>query len=206
MPDVAAHTRHIPHGMLRLSSGKMSSRTGDVITAEWLIQEVKNRLPENTDEAVAMASIKYSILRQNIGSDIIFDFDKSVTFQGDSGPYLQYTYARLKSILRKLQITNYKLQIADTNVEMDALERHLAVLILRFPEAIEDALAIYSPHVLAAYLYNLAKSANEFYHARPVMQEEDADKKNLRLALVSATAITLARGLNLLGIETLEEM
>jgi len=206
MPDVAVHTRHIPHGMLRLSSGKMSSRTGDVITAEWLIQEVKNRLPENTDEAVAMASIKYSILKQNIGSDIIFDFDKSVTFQGDSGPYLQYTYARLKSILRKLQITNYKLQITDTNVEMDALERHLAVLTLRFPEAIEDALAIYSPHVLAAYLYDLAKTANEFYHSHPVMQEEDADKKHLRLALVSATAITLARGLNLLGIETPEEM
>lgn len=202
MPEVAARTRHIPHGMLRLSSGKMSSRTGDVITAEWLIQEVKNRLPENTDESVALASIKYPILRQNIGKDIIFDFDTSVAFQGDSGPYLQYTHARLKSILRKADAQ--KTEVPD--VHPDTREHGLIVAILRLPEVIEDALKEYTPNTLANYLFSLAQLANEFYHSHPVIQETDEQKKNIRLALVAAAALTLKKGLYLLGINAPEEM
>ncbi len=116
IPDVAASTRHVPHGMLRLPSGKMSSRTGDVITAESLLDQVKAKLAERVSaradelspdereaatEAIAIGAIKYSILKQSPGQDIIFDFDKSLSVEGDSGPYVQYAYARLKSILRK---------------------------------------------------------------------------------------------------------
>ena len=202
MPDIAARTRHIPHGMLRLPSGKMSSRTGDVVTAEQLIQEIKSHLPQNTDEAVALASIKYSILKQSIGRDIIFDFDTSVAFQGDSGPYLQYTHARLRSILRKAQAGDVPMP----DVELDAHEHRLAVSILRLSEAIEDALHDYAPNTLANYLFSLAQLANEFYHSHPVIQEADESKKNFRLALVTVAASTLKNGLYLLGIEAPEEM
>lgn len=202
MPGVAERTRHIPHGMLRLSSGKMSSRTGDVITAEWLIQEVQNRLPKDTDESVALASIKYSILKQNVRSDIIFDFDKSAAFQGDSGPYLQYTHARLKSILRKAKVG----EIKPPDVQIDAREHCLAATILRLSEVIEDALKDCTPNTLANYLFSLAQLANEFYHSHPVMQESDEQKKIFRLVLITAVASTLKKGLHLLGIDAPEEM
>ena len=115
VPEAAQKTKHIGHGMLRLPTGKMSSRTGDVITAESLIDKVRGLVAEKvrereglTDvekkeiqESVALAAIRYSILKQGIGKDIIFDFEKSVAFTGDSGPYLQYTYARLENILKQ---------------------------------------------------------------------------------------------------------
>ena len=116
LPNVAAKTRHVPHGMLRLPSGKMSSRTGDVITAESLLDQIKVKLQERANdrsddlnpdergaatEAIAVGAIKYSILKQSPGQDIVFDFDKSLSVEGDSGPYIQYAYARLRSILRK---------------------------------------------------------------------------------------------------------
>jgi arginyl-tRNA synthetase len=105
IPEVAKKTKHISHGMLRLPGGKMSSRTGEIITVELLIKQVKSKLPESeTDEIkdkIAISAIKYSILKQSPGRDIIFDFEKSLSVKGDSAPYLQYTYARLRSILDK---------------------------------------------------------------------------------------------------------
>src|SRR3989344_1244130 len=107
MPDVAAKTKHIPHGMLRLPTGKMSSRTGSVITADELIGKVKEK---TGSEEVAIGAIKYAILKQGIGGDIVFDMEKSVAVQGDTGPYLQYTYARMQSILRKSPASSIKSQ------------------------------------------------------------------------------------------------
>src|SRR3989344_3572687 len=115
MPEVGTKTKHIGHGMLPLPTGKMSSRTGDVITAEWLIDEIKKAVAEKIKEReglgdadqeeikekVALAAIRYSILKQGIGKDIIFDITTSIAFHGDSGPYLQYTYARLHRLLAK---------------------------------------------------------------------------------------------------------
>src|SRR3989338_5284216 len=105
MPEVAAKTKHISHGMLRLPGGKMSSRTGGVIPAESLIEQTKSKLPEsdNVDamEKIAIGAIKYSILKQSPGHDIVFDFEKSLSVKGDSAPYLQYTYARLNNIVAK---------------------------------------------------------------------------------------------------------
>jgi len=98
-PELKGKLKHLPHGMLRLPTGKMSSRTGDVITAETLIEQVKEKTKD--DEAVAIGAIKYMILRQAIGNDIIFDIDKSVSTEGDSGVYLQYAYARTNSLLEK---------------------------------------------------------------------------------------------------------
>ena len=209
-------SEHVSYGFVKLPEGMLSTRAGNVIALEKVLDEaiekargaIRAKNPDLADadavsRAVGIGALKYFDLSHHRTSDIVFSWDRALSFDGNTGPYLQYTYARLKSILRKAEAKHLAVS---QDAKPDQLERHLAVLILRFPEAIEDALAVYSPHVLAAYLYDLAKTANEFYHSRPVMQEEDADKKNLRLALVSATAITLARGLHLLGIETPEEM
>ncbi|MBI2053460.1 MAG: arginine--tRNA ligase, partial [Candidatus Sungbacteria bacterium] len=168
-------SEHVSYGFVKLPEGMLSTRAGNVIALEKVLDEaiekarsaIKDKNPdlsgsENVARAVGIGALKYFDLSHHRASDIVFSWDRALSFDGNTGPYLQYTYARLKSILRKSQITIRqpadKSQIADINVEMDALERYLAVLILRFPEAIEDALAIYSPHVLAAYLYDLAKS------------------------------------------------
>ena len=110
MPDVAAKTRHIPHGMMRLSSGKMSSRTGDIVTADDFIDQVKAK---TGSEEVAIGAIKYSILKQGMGHDIVFDFEKSLAINGDSGVYLQYTHARMQSILAKSGISNFQFPISN---------------------------------------------------------------------------------------------
>ena len=220
-PDLAAKTIHLAHGMVRLRHGKMSSRSGEVVRAEDLLNEVKERVlgimesaeskirvapekREETAEAVAVGALKYSLLRIGLGSDITFDFEKSLSLEGDSGPYLQYTHARLKSILRKYGGEIKKLEIE--KLELDAVEHRLLVTMLRLPEAICDALKDYAPSALANYLYNLAKLANEFYHSHPVIQEPDEAKRNLRIALVTGVALTLSKGLNLLGIDAPEEM
>src|SRR3989338_7008043 len=104
LQELAVKTKHLPHGLLRLPTGKMSSRTGDVITAEALIEGVKEKV--KGDEMVAIGAIKYMILRQAIGNDIVFDIDKSVSVEGDSGVYLQYAYARTNSLLAKSGVVN----------------------------------------------------------------------------------------------------
>src|SRR3989344_948236 len=218
-PDLAAKTVHIAHGMVRLPEGKMSSRTGDVVRALDLIEEVKARVlkrmaalktelprgrwPEIA-EAIALGAIKYSFLRVGVGKDISFDIETSLSLEGDSGPYLQYTHARLKSILRKYGKEIEKWE--NKKLELDAVEHRLLAAMLRLPEAIEDALKGYAPNVIANYLHVLAQLANEFYHSHPVMQEPDATKRDLRLAIVAGVADTLKSGLGLLGIEAPAEM
>ncbi|MDP2651278.1 MAG: arginine--tRNA ligase, partial [bacterium] len=159
-PDLAAKTKHLSHGMLRLPTGKMSSRTGDVITAEELIEEVKEKV--KGDEQVAIGAIKYMILRQAIGNDIIFDIEKSVSTEGDSGVYLQYTHARSCSILGKAKIqggTLYDIQGPTLERETHEIEK----LLYRFPEIVELSLDEYAPHRITTYLTELAGSFNNFY-------------------------------------------
>lgn len=209
-------SEHVSYGFVKLPEGMLSTRAGNVISLEKVLDEavekareaIRAKNPDLADadsvsRAVGIGALKYFDLSHHRTSDIVFSWDRALSFEGNTGPYLQYTYARLKSILRKAGVKN---PVLPKDAKPDQLERQLAVLALRFPEAIEDALAIYSPHVLAAYLYDLAKIANEFYHSHPVMQEENEEKKNLRLTLITAVATTLKRGLYLLGIEAPEEM
>ena len=152
---------------------------------------------------IAFAAMKYSMLSHGNDSAIVFDMERSLMLHGNTGPYLQYTHARLKSILRKLGSP----AVGDIpRVAFDPLEHRLLVSALRLPEAIEDALEGFTPNVLANYLFGLASLANEFYHSHPVTQEPDEQKRTFRAALVSAIALTLSRGFNLLGIEAPEEM
>ncbi len=194
-PDLANKTKHLPHGMLRLTTGKMSSRTGAVITAVSLIEEVKGRV--KGDEQVAIAAIKYMILRQAIGNDIIFDFEKSVSTEGDSGVYLQYAHARANSILEKAGKKG--------NAEGERNATHeVEKLLYRFPEIIERAGAEYAPNYITTYLTELASSFNNFYAHEQVL--DDSPESAYRLAIVEAFKTVMKNGLTVLGISAPERM
>ncbi len=193
-PGLAKKTHHLSHGMLRLPSGKMSSRTGNVILAEDLIDEAKKIVKL---EAVAVGAIKYSILKSAAGQDIIFDFDKSLSFEGNSGPYLQYTYARCRSVLEK---ASSQPLAASRPREVGTTER----LLYRFPEIVERAQREYAPHYVCTYLHELAQSFNKFYEKNRIL--DAGDDTPYRLLLTSAVSRTLHNGLWLLGITAIERM
>lgn len=217
LPDIAGKIKHLSHGMLRLPSGKMSSRTGDVITAESLLDDVKTKVLEKIkerdfsqeerdeiSEKVSVGAIKYSILKQGIGKDIIFDFEKSLSFEGDSGPYLQYAYTRALSVLKKAGIS--KLDFKFPEVQLQKLPdsvRTLESLLYQFPEIVEKAYRELAPQNVATYLIDVAGAFNSFYAQNQIIGAKD---ETYFLALTQATAIVLKNGLNLLAIPVLEKM
>lgn len=207
-PELEKKTQHISHGILRLPSGKMSSRTGDVITAAQLIfdlegiilKKIKDRELEDKEkvaEEIAIGAIKYSILKQSPGKDVIFDLEKSISFEGDSGAYLQYTYVRTQSILRKAEI----LPSAETTREEP--EELSKMLFEGLPNALSMALHENAPNYIASYLSDLSRAFNAYYEKNQILGNEHTP---YRLALVSATGIVLKNGLSLLGIPTPEKM
>lgn len=212
-PKLAKKTTHIGHGMLRLPEGKMSSRTGKVITAEYLLQKLEEMILEKVKdrefseaekkeiaEKVAVGAIKYSILKQTTGRDIIFNLEQSVSFTGDSGAYLQYSYARAQSILRKAKAEKIKPSFKITS-EITSLEK----TIYQFPEAVEKASKEYQPHYIALYLTELASIFNNYYAEHKIVDKSDKFSP-YRVALVSAFSKIMESGLGLLGIKTLNKM
>lgn len=213
-PKLAEKIKHISHGLLKLPSGKMSSRKGNVLTAEELIADVEKLVEEkikdrNYDkmlkkeiiDKVSISAIKYSILKQAVGGDIIYDFEKSISFEGDSGPYIQYSYARAKSVLKKAEEEGIKLSVKKITDETLELEK----ILYRFPEIIERAGKEYSPHYIASYLTELAGSFNGFYAKRKIVDKED-ETSPYKIALTRAFAVTIKNGLYLLGAEVAERM
>ena len=210
-PELAKKTKHISHGILRLSSGKMSSRTGLVITSESLIGEVKTKVldkmkdadiadKEGVAEQIAVGAIKYSILKQSAGKDIVFDFDKSISFEGDSGPYLQYAHARASSVLEKARRQNIKSDTKKVIAETTELEK----LLYRFPEVIERANNEFEPHYITTYLTELAGVFNSFYSREKIVEESGSSP--YKIALTEVFKITIKNGLWLLGIKAPENM
>jgi len=202
-PVVAKKTEHVPHGLLRLTRGKMSSRAGNVITADELIRSVTRTASEkNADpliaQQVALGAIKYMILRQAPGSDIIFDEEKSLSLEGDSGPYLQYALVRAKSVLAK-QDAGSRTQDAGSPEEPYALER----LIIHFPEVVARASQERSPNMLTTYLTELASAWNSFYAQERII---GGDFEAYKLFVVRTFVHTMQNGLTLLGIPTPERM
>lgn len=207
-PDLAEKTKHISHGMVRLPGGKMSSRTGVVLTGEWLMDEVRGRvqaefsdIDDETAEKVGIGAVKYALLKNGIGQDIEFNFKESISLEGNSGPYLQYTYVRTQSLIRKnkkLKIKNKKrsAQYLKLKIEELALLRKL----VHFPETVDEAQRRLSPNIIALYLFELAQAFNLFYQKHQVLGSE------FRLELSAAVGQVLKKGLNLLGIETVERM
>ena len=207
-PKYARKLIHLSHGMMRLPSGKMSSRTGDVITAESLIAEVEKLVNEKIKERelsvkekleiekiVAVGALKYSILKQAIGGDIIFDFEKSISFEGDSGPYLQYAYTRAKSILEKAKKEKIKPSLKSVPGDVSGVERMLC----RFPAVVERAGKEYAPHYLVTYLTELARVFNAYYAKVKVVDGNDKYSP-YKVALTFAFMAVMGNGLEILGI------
>lgn len=216
-PDYESRMKHITHGMLRFSTGKMSSRKGNIITGESLILDVEQAILEkvkdrdfneeekkNIATMVGVGALKYSILKQSAGADIIYDFEKSISFEGDSGPYLQYTYARAKSVLEKVDHH----PASSTPPPQGGEEKKEPVyeiekLLYQFPEVVLRATQNFEPHHIANYLIEVARSFNAFYGTEKIIGGENEAYK---LAITSATATVLKNGLYLLGIEAPEKM
>ena len=214
-PDLVERTVHVGHGMLRLKEGKMSSRSGEVVTGESLIEDVSGEIRkkmketgrgkeiENIDSVVskvAVGAVKYSMLKQSPGKDIAFDFETSLSFEGDSGPYLQYAYARSMSVLGK---AGKKKTDFEKNTLLQPEEKNLLRWLYRFPEMVEVAGNNLSPNLICSYLIELASRFNLFYTNCKIV---GTDKEGFRLALTKAMAQVLANGLWLLGIETVDKM
>lgn len=204
--------KHLPFGMVNLSGGKMSSRKGNVITAEGLIEEVKQKIKEsfggsresnndNVLEKIAIGAIKFFMLKFGFASNIAFDINQSISLQGDTGPYVMYTYARTRSILSQSGEKEQSVNLNTGTLEQE--ERELLRQLEYFELVAEKAVKEFSPNDLTSYLITLAKAYNNFYQKYPIIKSEKAP---LRLALTKKVGETLKLGLYLLGIEAVERM
>ncbi len=203
---------HIPTGFLTLSTGKMSSRKGNVLTGESIIEDLRVAAREKAIDSrsndvptlakqVAVAALKYQILKHGLGSDIVFDKEKSLSFDGDSGPYLQYTHARICSVLEKAKEVGIECGLAQTPEIPIELER----LVYRFPEVVTEIRESHSPHTLVTYLTELAGSFNTFYSHEKIANKND-QYAPYKMLITDVTRLTLRNGLYLLGIEAPEKM
>lgn len=212
---------HLSYGMVDLPSGKMKSREGTVVDADELIDEMMLTARERTEELgkvenfsaqekeelyrmIGLGALKYFLLKVEPKKRLLFDPKESIDFQGNTGPFIQYTHARIKSVLTK---GNYqKHQSAFYSSELKALERDLIVILNKYPDTVKSASAEYSPALIANFTFELAKAFNKFYHEEPILKADEEDVKQFRLELSAATAMVLKKGMKLLGIEVPDRM
>ncbi|MEJ2902429.1 arginine--tRNA ligase [Pedobacter panaciterrae] len=212
---------HLSYGMVDLPSGKMKSREGTVVDADDLIAEMVatakqktevlgkvNNFSEEEKEAlynqIGLGALKYFLLKVEPKKRLLFDPSESIDFQGNTGPFIQYTHARIKSLLNK---GGYSTEVNAPEVAITATELEMIMLLSKYPSEISAAAKAYSPATLANYLYEVAKMFNKFYHeVPPIVKEEDSAVKQHRLNLSSVTASILKTGMNILGITVPERM
>ncbi len=203
-PEMSKPTVHIVHGIVKLIGGKkMSSRAGNIIKAVDLLDLTTQATKErklNADPKITTAAVKYAFIKQRIGGDIIYDPSESVSIEGNSGPYLQYAYARAVSITKKAEAKDYDLKSVEAFTKE---ERLLIRKIGEYVEVVELAIKELKPHHVAGYLYALAQTFNHFYESSRVIGDE---RQDIRLALVKIYANQLAAGLKLLGLEPIESI
>lgn len=213
-PDLAAKTAHISHGMMRFADGKMSSRTGNVVTGESLLQELMEAAkarasesraddPEKLAEQIAVAAIKYQILKQGSGKDIVFDRERALSLEGDSGPYLQYTYARTGAVVAKAREQGI-LPLLSGEGWGEGASMLIARLLHRFPEIVEYAVRELEPHIVAQYLIHLASAFNSWYGQVQIL--DGSTEASHKVAITEAVSKTLEKGLWILGIPAPEKM
>ena len=199
---------HLAYEWVKLKAGKMSSREGNIIEANWLIDEIKNKILEkfkcdkNTAETLAVASAKYSFLKNGTQTIIYFDIDESIAVDGNSAPYLIYTYVRCQSVLKKSGFNNEAMKQFN-NVNADEL--NILRILTQFPEIVQQAAIQLAPNLIANYLYDLAQKYNYFYQKNKILDSEE-NTKQLRLMLTQAVGKVIKEGLYLLGIKTVEKM
>ncbi len=217
-PELTEKTKHFTFGHVRLREGKMSSRTGDVITAIWLLDEAIKRvgqafsdMDQETLEKVGVGAVKYSMLKFSIPSDIHFDFEESISIEGNSGPYLQYTYVRTQSVIQKAEDRSREAELHTTprgqamltNDKMQTEENELLRFLAQYPYCVKMAATTFSPNLLCNYLFELSQKYNLFYQKCRVIGSEN---ESFRLSLTKGVGIVLQNGLTLLGIETVSKM
>jgi arginyl-tRNA synthetase len=211
---------HLSYGMVELPEGKMKSREGTVVDADELLQEMYNTAEATTKElgkvdgfteedlkelyrTVSLGALKYFILKVDPKKKMMFDPKESIDFNGHTGPFIQYTHARIKSILRKADI-NFDEDI--TTLELMPVERELIKNLYDFEAVLEEAGKSYSPALIANYVYELTKLYNKFYHEHSILKEENESIKKFRLQLSKSCAQTIANAMMLLGIRVPERM
>jgi arginyl-tRNA synthetase len=216
---------HLSYGMVELPEGKMKSREGTVVDADELLDEMYNTAEATTKElgkvegfseqelkelyrTVSLGALKYFILKVDPKKKMLFDPKESIDFNGHTGPFIQYTHARIKSVLRKVDPIAIGLDhhVAGAKVELNALEKEIIKSIYDFEGVIEEAGATYSPALIANYVYELTKLYNRFYHDYTILKEENTDIKNFRLQLSEITANVISVAMKLLGISVPERM
>ncbi len=220
--DWADQIYHLSYGMVELPEGKMKSREGTVVDADDLIekmyQEAKatseesgklDGIPEDEKERlyhmIGLGALKYFILKVDPKKTMLFDPKESIDFNGNTGPFIQYTHARICSILRKASEAGKKAAVADAAV-LSPKEIRLVKILSAYPQKVADAAAAYSPAIVANYAYDLAKEFNQYYHETQILKEPDATLLGMRLALIDTLAATLRKAMNVLGIDLPERM
>ena len=215
---------HFSYGMVELPNGKMKSREGTVVDADELVAEMVRQARETADESgkfadmpeeekaqvariVGMGALKYFLLKVDARKNMLFNPEESIDFNGNTGPFIQYTYARIRSILRKAAEAGIEVPAQlPTDVELSVKEEALVQHVADFANVVRQAGQEYSPSSVAAYCYDLVKEYNQFYHDFSILREEDAQKKAFRLVLSKNVAKVVRLGMSLLGIEMPERM
>ena len=218
--DWAKNLYHLSYGMVDLPSGKMKSREGTVVDADDLMLEMtdtartisqelgklegySNEEKESLYKIIGLGALKYYILKVDPKKRILFDPEESVDFAGNTGPFIQYTYARIQSILRKATF-DYSKEV--TAINLDPKERELIKQIQLFPEIIQNAAENHSPAIIANYTYDLVKIYNSFYQTVPILGCENQDEKIIRIQLSNKVSEIIKSAFKLLGINVPERM
>ncbi len=212
---------HLSYGMVDLPSGKMKSREGTVVDADELMDDMIRTAKERTEELgkvdgfteeekadlynmIGLGALKFFLLKVEPKKRLLFDPNESIDFQGHTGPFIQYTHARIRSVLAK---ADYKNRLSnDHSLDLTILEKELIVNLSKYPDVISAAAKEYSPAHIANYVFELAKLFNKFYHEESILKAEDSNVKNFRLDLAAACAETINKGMSLLGIKVPSRM
>lgn len=214
---------HFSYGMVELPDGKMKSREGTVVDADDLMDEMvataraiaeeqgkgKDMPAEEAAEVarrVGLGSLKYFILKVDPRKNMTFNPKESIDFNGNTGSFIQYTYARIRSLLRKAEELGITLPATFAGFTISTKEQELIAKVAEYADVVEEAARTYSPAVIANYVYDLVKEYNQFYHEFSILKEENEDLRAFRLALSEVVARTIAAGFSLLGIEMPERM
>lgn len=213
---------HLSYGMVELPEGKMKSREGTVVDADDLIEKMYQEAKETSEESgklaempeeekerlyriIGLGALKYFILKVDPKKKMLFNPKESIDFNGNTGPFIQYTHARIQSILRKAAEAGRKAAVAQ-DAELSPKEIRIVQLLSSYPQKVAEAAAAYSPALIANYCYDLAKEFNQYYHDTSILREPDGKLLEMRLELISDTAAVLRAGMGILGIELPDRM
>ena len=212
---------HLSYGMVDLPSGKMKSREGTVVDADDLMEEMEKTAKKQTEtmgkvdgfsedeklqlyHTISMGALKYFLLKVDPKKRLLFDPKESVDFQGHTGPFIQYTHTRIRSVLNRATI--FEMPTIEQIGALAPEELELILSLTQFPQIIKTAAEEYSPAIIANYVYELAKNYNKFYHEKPILQAENEVLKQFRLQLSSASGKVIKRAMSLLGIDVPDRM